>query len=133
MKAFIHLEMTVQEVIEHWPATRAVFERHGIPTQTAPVPVWETIEAAAAAHGHWATDQLIGELNHAAGGQADIQPDIPIAELARAYPATQAVLDRYAIPYQANRGAHWETIEQAAATRGHWATDTLLDDLNAVL
>lgn len=48
------------------------------------------------------------------------------------YPATRAIFERYNIPCQADRIATWETIEQAAAARGHWATDALLDELSAV-
>ena len=66
------LQITVQEAVDRWPETRAIFERYGIPTETAPSPVWETIEQATAVQGHWFVDQLLGELNQAAGGQADI-------------------------------------------------------------
>ena len=125
-------QVTVQETVDRWPATRAVFERYGIPTQTAPSPAWETIEQAAAAQGHWSADQLLGELNRAAGGQADIQAETSIVEVVMTYPATRAIFERYNIPCQADRIALWETIEQAAAARGHWATDALLDELSAV-
>ncbi len=133
MRSSIRPEMTVQEVVDRWPATRAVFERYGIPTQTAPFPVWETIEQAAVAQGHWSADQLLGELNQATGRQADIQPETPILEVVTTYPATRAIFERYGIPCQIDRIAPWETIDQAAAARGHWAADALLDELNAVL
>jgi hypothetical protein len=123
--------MTVQETVDRWPATRAVFERYGIPTQTAPSPAWETIEQAAVAQGHWSADQLLGELNRAAGGQADIQAETSVVEVVMTYPATRAIFERHNIPCQADRIALWETIEQAAAARGHWVTDALLDELNA--
>jgi hypothetical protein len=132
MQSPIRLEMTVQEVVKRWPATRPVFRRYGIPTETAACPNWETIEQAAAAQGHWAADQLIGELNQAAGVCADIQPDAPIVEVVRACPATRAIFERYGIFWQADRIAPWESIEQAAAARGHWAADSLLEELNAV-
>ena len=133
MRSSIRPEMTVQEAIDRWPATRAVFERYGIPTETASSPVWETIEQAAAAQGQWSADQLLGELNQTADRQADIQPETPIVEIVRTYPATRAIFERYGIPCQVDRIAPWETVEQAAAARGHWAADTLLDELNAVL
>jgi hypothetical protein len=125
--------MTVQETVDRWAATRAVFERYGIPTQTIPSPAWETTEQAAAAQGHWSADQLLGELNQATGGQPDIQPETPIVEIVTTYPATRTIFVRYGIPYYVDRIAPWETIEQAAAARGHWAADSLLDDLDAVL
>lgn len=130
MRSSIRPEMTVQEAVARWPATRAVFERYGIPTQTAPSPAWETIEQAAAVQGHWAADQLLGKLIQAVGRQADIQPEMPFVEVVTTYPATRAIFERYGIPYQFDRIASWETIEQAAAARGHWATDALLDELN---
>lgn len=133
MRSSIRPEMTVQEVVDRWPATRAVFERYGIPTQTAPFPVWETIEQAAVAQGHWSADQLLGELNQATGRQADIQSETPILEVVTTYPATRAIFERYGILCQIDRIAPWETIDQAAAARGHWAADALLDELNAVL
>jgi hypothetical protein len=125
--------MTVQEVVNRWPATCAVFERYGIPTKTAPSPVWETVEQAAAAQGHWSADQLLGELNLATGGQADIQTETPIVEIVTNFPATRTIFVRYGISYYADRIAAWETIEQAAAARGHWAADSLLDELNRLL
>ena len=133
MRSSIRPEMSVQQVVDRWPTTRAVFERYGIPTQTASCPIWETIEQAAAAQCLWSADQLVGELNQAAGRQADIQPETSIVEVVTTYPATRAILDRYGIPFQIDRIAPWETIEQAAAARGHWVTDALLDELNAVL
>ena len=131
MRSPVRPQMTVQETVARWPATRAVFERYGIPTQTAPSPAWETIEQAAAGQGHWSATQLLGELNRAAGGQADIQADTPIVEVVTTYLATRAIFERYNIACQADRIALWETIEQAAAARGHWAADALLDELSA--
>lgn len=128
--SIIHPEMTVQETVARWPATRVVFERYGIPTQTTPSPVWETIEQAASVQGHWAADKLLGELNQTIGRHADIQPEMPIVEVVTAYPSTRTVFRRYGIPCQLDRIAHWETIEQAAAARGCWATDALLGELN---
>jgi hypothetical protein len=124
--------MTVQETVDGWPATRAVFERYGIPTQTTHSPGWETIEQASAAQGHWSADQLLSELNRAVGRQADFKAETPIVEVVKTHPATHAIFARYNIPSQADRIALWETIEQAAAARGHWASDGLLDELNAI-
>jgi hypothetical protein len=87
MRSSIHPEMTVQETVARWPATRVVFERYGIPTQTIPSPVWETIEQAASVQGHWAADKLLGELNQTIGRHADIQPEMPVVEVVTIYPA----------------------------------------------
>ena len=62
---------------------------------------------------------------------ANLQLDMPVAEVVVAYPATRAVFKCYGIPCQVDRITPWETIEQAAAARGHWAADSLLDELNA--
>ncbi len=128
----IHPDMTVLEIVERWPAARAVFQRYGIPTGTDPCPYWETIEQAAAVRGHWASDQLLGELNQAAGGEAGLRPDTSLVDVAATYPAARAILERYGIPCQADRVAPWESVEQAAAARGHWAADTLLEELKAI-
>ena len=48
------------------------------------------------------------------------------------YPTTRAVFERYDIPCPVDRITLWETIEQAAAARGYWAADALLDELSAV-
>jgi hypothetical protein len=132
MQPKIHVEMTVLEVVERWPATRAVFQRCGIPTQATNCPAWETVEQAAAAHGHRAADRLLAELKEAAGPGAGIQADTPVIQTVTIHPATQSVFERYDIPCQVDRVTVWETIEQAAAARGHWAADALLDELNAV-
>jgi len=63
----VHGLMAVAMVAEHWPQTRAVFERYGIPWQDSPVPFWEPIVQAAAAHGYGPAEQqrLLDELNAA--------------------------------------------------------------------
>lgn len=60
--------MSTALVAETWPATRAVFERHGIPWRDDPVPFWEPISQAAAARGIGgeALARLLAELNEAA-------------------------------------------------------------------
>jgi len=133
MNISIHAEMTVKETLDRCPATRAVFGRYGIPTQSVPSPLWETIEQAVAAQGHWPADQLLAELTQATGGQADIQPETSIVATVTTYRATRAIFERYGIPCQIDRIVPWETIEQAAAARGHWVADALLDELNAIL
>ncbi|MGQ9501226.1 MAG: amidohydrolase family protein [Anaerolineae bacterium] len=63
----LHGFMAVAMVAEHWPQTRAVFERYGIPWQDSPVPFWEPIVQAAAARGYGPVEQqrLLDELNAA--------------------------------------------------------------------
>jgi predicted TIM-barrel fold metal-dependent hydrolase len=63
----VHGLMAVAMVAEHWPQTRAVFERYGIPWRDSPVPFWEPIVQAAAAHGYGPAEQqrLLDELNAA--------------------------------------------------------------------
>ena len=57
--------MAVAMVAEHWPQTRSVFEKYRIPWKDSPVPFWEPIVQAAAAHGYGPADQqrLLEELN----------------------------------------------------------------------
>jgi hypothetical protein len=52
-------------VAEHWPQTRPLFEKYRIPWKDSPVPFWEPIVQAAAAHGYGPADQqrLLEELN----------------------------------------------------------------------
>lgn len=124
--------MTVREVVQRCLAAQAVFHRYGIPTQLTSCPGWETVEQAAAARGCWAADQLLPELDRTAGGETVIQAHTPVVEVVAAHPAARTTFERYGIPYQPGRIAPWETIEQAAAARGHWVTDSLLDELNAL-
>jgi hypothetical protein len=133
MTTVIRPDMCVRQVIERWPATREVFQSYGIPTETTAYPAWETIEGSAAAHGYWAAERLMDELIQAAGGRAEIRPETSLVELVRAYRPTAAVLERYGIRPPAESVAPWESIEQAAAVRGQWAVDGLVDDLNATI
>lgn len=57
--------MSISAVANAWPITQAVFEKHGIPWKDSPVPFWEPIAQAAAAHGLGpeARAKLIKELN----------------------------------------------------------------------
>jgi hypothetical protein len=73
----------------------------------------------------------VAELNEIAGGEADIEAHMPVVEVLTTHPATQAIFERHSILCQPDRIAPWETIQQAAAARGHWATDSLLDTLNS--
>jgi hypothetical protein len=59
--------MAVSMVARVWPQTQAVFDEHGIPWKDNPVPFWEPIAQAAAAHGYGpaAREQLLRELNEA--------------------------------------------------------------------
>jgi uncharacterized protein len=61
--------MAVPLVAATWPATQAVFEAYGIPWQDTPVPAWEPILQAAAAHGWGPHDQqrLLEALQEAMG------------------------------------------------------------------
>jgi uncharacterized protein len=63
------LMMAVSLVAAAWPATRAVFEKYGIPWEDSPVPYWEPVLQAAAAHGLGPKERecLMGELVEAAG------------------------------------------------------------------
>lgn len=67
IEAPVHGLMAVAMVAEHWPQTRAVFERYGIPWRDSPVPFWEPIVQAAAARGYdpAAQQRLLDELNAA--------------------------------------------------------------------
>lgn len=67
VEAPVHGFMAVAMVAEHWPQTRAVFERYGIPWRDSPVPFWEPIVQAAAARGYDPAEQqrLLDELNAA--------------------------------------------------------------------
>jgi hypothetical protein len=48
-----------------YPQARALFERYQLPCVDSPVPPWEPIEQAAAAHGVWPVESLVQELNQA--------------------------------------------------------------------
>ena len=56
--------MAISAVADKWPATRAVFDKYGLPWHDSPVAYWEPITQAAAAHGWTPTQQqqLLAEL-----------------------------------------------------------------------
>jgi len=58
-----------------------------------------------------------------------------VSAVAQAWPATQAVFERYGIPWRDSPVPYWEPIVQAAAARGLGPTAQrkLLDDLNAAV
>jgi uncharacterized protein len=60
-------------VARTWPGTRPVFERFGIPWQDTPVPFWEPIVQAAAAHGLGPAERerLMAELREAIEGETE--------------------------------------------------------------
>jgi hypothetical protein len=59
--------MAVSAVCQAWPETQPVFARYHIPWENSPVPYWEPIAQAAAAHGMGpkARQILLDELNQA--------------------------------------------------------------------
>ncbi|RPI87391.1 MAG: amidohydrolase [Chloroflexi bacterium] len=61
--------MAVTAVCNAWPETQAVFAKYGISWQNSPVPFWEPIAQAAAAHGLGPTarKRLLEELNWSIG------------------------------------------------------------------
>lgn len=61
--------MAVSAVAQAWPETITVFEKYRIPWRDSPVPYWEPIAQAAAAHGLGpaAQQRLLDELNAAIG------------------------------------------------------------------
>ena len=64
-----------------------------------------------------------------------IDGSMSVTLVAQAWPATQAIFDRYGIPYRDNPVPDWEPIRQAAAARGYDAAhqQRLLDDLNEIV
>jgi hypothetical protein len=66
----IQAESSVALTAHAHPATRAVFDRYGIPWRDQPVPVWEPIGQALAAHGYAPAiaAHILAELNEAVQG-----------------------------------------------------------------
>jgi hypothetical protein len=58
----IHAEMTVPEIVSHYPETQGVFERHGIRRDGYKALEYETLFATAKVH-QLALDALLAELN----------------------------------------------------------------------
>jgi hypothetical protein len=68
----ITLFMAISAVADKWPATRAVFDKYGLPWHDSPVAFWEPIAQSAAARGWTPTQQqrLLGELKDAIAPEA---------------------------------------------------------------
>jgi len=66
---------------------------------------------------------------------AQISRLMAVSAAAQAWPATQAIFERYRIPWQDSPVPYWEPIAQAAAARGLGpaAQQRLLDELNAAI
>ncbi|MCX7668461.1 MAG: amidohydrolase family protein, partial [Anaerolineae bacterium] len=76
---------------------------------------------------------VITEIEPQAG--MTIGPLMAVSAVAQAWPATQAVFERYGIPWRDSPVPDWEPIAQAAAARGLGPTarQRLLDELNAAI
>jgi predicted TIM-barrel fold metal-dependent hydrolase len=60
-----------RDLAARYPAVKALIEKYDVPAMDSPLPPWEPIDQAAAAHGVWPVDGLLAELNAAvaAGGR----------------------------------------------------------------
>jgi hypothetical protein len=54
-------------------------------------------------------------------------------DLADSYPTVKALIEYYDVPAVDTPVPPWEPIEQAAATRGLWPVDDLIEALNQVI
>jgi hybrid cluster-associated redox disulfide protein len=63
----IHLNTTLSEAMRDYPATVEVFIRYGLHCVGCEVAALETVEMAAATHGVKNIQQLLEDLNRAAG------------------------------------------------------------------
>jgi hypothetical protein len=58
-----------------------------------------------------------------------IRPDMGVRQVVERWPATRLVFQSYGISTETGAYSGWETIESAAAARGHWPADRLMNEL----
>jgi hypothetical protein len=138
--SLISKDMPVMFVAREYPITGQVFEKYGIPHHDQRVPAWMGLVQPLAQNSVWFEDGFVQEL------RATIPADDPMQDLddlalvhektrevAAKYPAAKALFERYAVPCVDSPVPPWEPIEQAAAARGVWPVDELIEELNQAI
>lgn len=122
------------------PSTRAIFEKRGIRWKDIRVNPWLALVQPLAQNDIWFENGFMEELREAlpAGeklrdlGDLDLA-HVSIRRLSTLYPQARALFNRYGVHSVDSPVPPWETIEQAAASRGLWPPTPLLDELNAAI
>ena len=141
---FAHANVTaaspVMLVALQYPQTRPVFEKHSIRWDDHRVNPWLGLIQPLAQNKIWYEDGFLDELRayFPEGDPLLKLNDLDLAhesirELAKRYPGTRTLFKARGLPGLDSPVPPWETIEQAAASRGIWPPEPIVDELNAVL
>lgn len=133
-------DMPVMFVAKEHPGTIPVFVQHGIAWRDQRVPPWMSLIQPLAQRNVWFEDGFMQELRAAlpAADPRQQLDDLALVhektrDLADSYPTVKALLEYYDVPAVDTPVPPWEPIEQAAATRGLWPVDDLIEALNQVI
>jgi predicted TIM-barrel fold metal-dependent hydrolase len=127
-------------VAKQYPQAREIFERHSIRWDDVRVNPWLSLIQPLAQNKIWYEDGFMGELREVLpkGDPLLLLPDIDLAHesirgLATRYTKARALFASKGFPGLDSPVPPWETIEQAAASRGIWPPTPILDELNAAI
>ena len=129
---------SVFEIAKQYPQTREVFEKHSIRWADIRVPPWLALIQPLAQNKIWFEDGFMDEVRATLDKDdpLNLLPDLDLAhesirELAKRYPKTRALLTQKGLPGLDSPVPPWETVEQAAASRGIWPPTQILEELNS--
>ena len=127
-------------VAKQFPQTRKIFDKYSIRWADVRVPPWLALVQPLAQNKIWFEDGFMDELRAVLPKDDPLRllDDLDLAhesirELARRYPVARELFARKGLPGLDSPVPPWETIEQAAATRGIWPPTSILEELNASL
>jgi hypothetical protein len=125
-------------VAMQYPQTREIFDKYSIRWSDVRVNPWLALIQPLAQRGIWFEDGFMGELREVLPNDDPLVklPDLDLAHesirgLASHYPKARSLFTSKGLPGLDSPVPPWETIEQAAASKGIWPPIPIIDELNA--
>jgi hypothetical protein len=124
-------------VAKQYAQTREIFDKYSIQWADRRVNPWLALIQPLAQNKIWFEDGFMDELRAVLPKDDPLRllPDLDLAhesirELAKRYPEARALFTRKGLPGLDSPVPPWETVEQAAASRGIWPPTSILEELN---